>query len=95
MDEIVSVAGISDDYDRADRAGDVQIESCFQQLYQLVNTDEERAAVADAFAIWQRTERAEEAVLTGSVDESVTLLKTNNPYWIDGAAVPADSDGAA
>lgn len=95
LDEIVKVAGIADDYGRVDRAGDIQVEVAFARCYQLVDTDEERAAIADAFAVWQRTEKAEDLAVTGSVDEAVDLLKTNNPIWLNGAAVPGDSDGAA
>ena len=83
MDEIVKVSGIADDYHAVDRAGDLAIEKHFAALYQLVDTTEEREAVATAFATWQACERREEYALTGSVDESVDLLKTNNVIWLD------------
>ena len=92
-DEIAIVAEVETDYQRADRAGDLQIEGHFQALYQLVDTEAEKEAVARAFAVWQRTERAEEQVVSGSVDEAVTLLKEQNGYWL-GAFVP-DGDGGA
>lgn len=95
LDEIVKVAGIADDYQTVDRAGDLAIEKHFAALYQLVDTQEEREAVAAAFATWQACERREEYALRGSVDDSVTLLKSNNPFWINGSATPDDSDGAA
>lgn len=95
IDEIVSVSSIDGDYRAVDCIGDLLIQRQFQSLYALVDTEQEKAAVAAAFAVWVRTERAEEQTVTGSVAESVELLKANNRVWIDGAAVPPDSDGAA
>ena len=94
MDEIVSVAGIAGDYEKVDRDGDLTIQDHFQSLYHLVDTEEERDAVARAFAVWQKCEQAEERVLRGSVDESVDLLRTNNDFWL-GAFVPENDGGAA
>jgi hypothetical protein len=93
MDEIVSVAEIATDYEATDRAGDLEIESRFSELYQLVDSEEEKAAVARAFAVHQRAERREDLAVRGSVDESVDLLRTNNDFWL-GSFVP-DGDGGA
>ena len=94
MDEIVSVAAIAGDYEQADRDGDLTIQDHFQSLYHLVDSEEEREAVARAFAVWQKCEQAEERALRGSVDESVDLLRTNNDFWLNGALTP-DGDGGA
>ena len=94
MDEIVSVAAIAPAYEQADRAGDLTIQDHFQSLYHLVDSEEEREAVARAFAVWQKCEQAEERALRGSVDESVDLLRTNNDFWL-GAYVPENDGGAA
>ena len=95
LDEIVKVAGIADDYATVDRHGDLEIEKHFAALYQLVDSDNEREAVARAFAVWQRSEQAEDDALRGSVDDSVGLLKSNNPLFIDGAYTPTDSGRSA
>lgn len=95
LEEIVKVAGIADEYERTDRAGDLQMEAHFGNLFRLASDEEMRRAVVDAFVCWQRDEQAEERVVRGGVDESVTLLKANNPVFIEGQYVPAGSDGAA
>lgn len=95
LDEIVKTAGIADEYERTDRRGDLEIERHFATLYHLVDTEAEKEAVAAAFAAWMRSEAAEDTVVRGAVDGSVSFLKQNNPVWIDGAAVPSGSDGAA
>lgn len=94
MDEIVSVAGIATDYQSADRAGDLEIQDHFQTLFDLVDTEDEKRAVARAFAVWQRCEQREEHALRGSVDGSVDLLRKNNDYWL-GSFVPENDGGAA
>lgn len=95
LDEIVKVAGIADDYATVDRRGDLEIEKHFAALYQLVDSDAEREAVARAFATWQKCEQAEESALTGSVDDSVALLKRNNDLFIDGCYTPTGSGRSA
>ena len=87
-DEIASVLEIRTDYTRVDRDGDLAIEARFQALYQLVDTEAEKEAVASAFAVWIRTERAEDLAVGGSVVEAVELLKSNNPYWLGASEVP-------
>lgn len=94
VDEIGAVTDIGRDYHAADAAGDLEMESQFQRLYAVADDDEEREAVAGAFAVWMRTERIEELALTTSVENAATLLRENNPFWL-GAAVPPGSDGAA
>ena len=94
LDEIVSVAGIADEYGKADRAGDLEIETHFARLYQLVDSEAEKDAVVAAYRVWARSEQVEDLAVTGSVDESVSLLKRNNDLWL-GAFVPDGSDGAA
>lgn len=92
LDEIVKVAGIADDYTSEDRRGDLAIETHFARLYQLVDTQEEREAVATAYVVWQKCEQAEEEALFGSVGGSVDLLKRNNPFWLNDGCGP---DGRA
>ena len=94
MDEIVSVASIATDYEAIDRSGDLEIEARFIELYQLVDSPAEKDAVARAFAVHQKAERAEDIAVRGSVDESVDLLREGNDYWL-GAYCPDGSDGAA
>jgi hypothetical protein len=45
--------------------------------------------------VWQSDERHESRIVRDLSDESVALLKSNHPLFIDGAYVPGDSDGAA
>lgn len=92
MDEIVSVAAIATDYESVDRAGDLAIEAKFQELYRLVDSPAEKEAVARAFAVHQKAERAEDVAVRGSVDESVDLLRTNNNLWLHDGCGP---DGTA
>lgn len=82
VEEILSVESIRTDYQRADRAGDLEVEDHFKALYQLVDTEDEKAAVSAAFAVWVRDERIEELAVGTSVDETVDLLKANNPVFI-------------
>lgn len=93
MDEIVSVASVATTYESVDRAGDLEIEDRFKELYNLVDSEEEKQAVARAFAVHQRAERAEDLAVRGSVDEAVDLLRSNNDFWL-GSFVP-DGDGGA
>lgn len=94
LDEIVKVAGIADDYNEIDRAGDLDLETHFGKLWQAAETEEMRTLVARTFAAWQRDEQAEERIVHQSVGGSVQLLKQNNDFWL-GAAVPKNSGGAA
>jgi hypothetical protein len=82
MDEIATVAEVETDYQRVDRAGDVEIEGHFQSLYQLVDTEAERRAVARAYSVWVASERREDLAVRGSVGGALTTLKQNNPFWL-------------
>lgn len=82
MDELAAVADVETDYQRVDRVGDLQMESWFQRHYAAQTTDAGRTDVANGFAIWLRTERAEEGVVGGSVGDALTALRANNPYWL-------------
>lgn len=93
--EIVSVAAIETDYTDADRAGDLAMEDQFKRLYALADDEEERDAVARTYAVWMASERREGLAVRDSVGESVSLLKVNNPTFIDGAFTPSESDGVA
>jgi len=95
MDEIVKVAGIPDGYERADRSGNLAVESAFARVYQAVDTDEERSAVARVFVAWQSDERTERLIVQDLAADSVEVLKAGNPLFIDGAFTPSGSDGAA
>lgn len=84
LDEIVKVAGIADEYEQVDRAGDLDIETHFGRLWQAADTENLRDLVARTFAAWMRDEAEEERVVRASVGDSVDTLKLNNPFWIDG-----------
>lgn len=86
LSEIVKVAGIADEYQQIDRAGDLQMESWFALAYQSMPTDELRGLIARGFVTWQRTEQAEETHVRGDVDASVDLLKGNNNVWLGESA---------
>lgn len=92
LDEIVSVGAIGTDYQTEDRRGDLEVESRFLELYQLVDSKEEKDAVARAFAVWTRSEKAEERVVMASVGGSVNLLRENNNLWLHDGCGP---DGSA
>lgn len=94
LEEIVKVAGIEDSYLDIDRDGDLHIETAFGRLYQACETEQMRSLVARTFAIWQKDEAAEEAVVKGEVGSAVSMMKRHNPAYIDGAFVP-DGDGGA
>ena len=95
LEQVVKVAGIPEEYDRRDRTGNLAVERAFATAYQLVDSDAEREAVVQAFMVWQTDERHESSTVRELADESVELLKSNHPLFIDGAAVPVGSDGAA
>ena len=93
-DEIATVAEVETDYQRADRAGDLQMESWFSRGYQSAPSEEWRAFMVEGFLLWGRTERAEEGVVSESVGDAVAFLKKGNDFWL-GAFCPDGSDGAA
>ena len=95
LTEIIKVAGIADDFERADRQGDLRIETAFAALYQSSPTEHLRSLVVNAFVEWLQDERNEERAVRAGVDGSVHLLKINNDVWLNGAAVPADCDVVA
>ena len=95
LEEIVKVAGIADDYEKADRAGDLRIETAFARIYQTVTDEKVRQLVVDAYVAWQADEREEERLVRGGVDTSVAMLKRHNPAFIEGAFVPDGSDLSA
>lgn len=105
LEEIVKTAGIPDAYERVGRSGDLAVETAFATAYQLVNTERERDAVLRAFMVWEDDERGERAAVRALTGDVVADLKLHNRAWIDGtpipdewlngAAVPANSDGAA
>lgn len=80
--EIVKVAGIADEYEAIDRAGDQAMESWFALAYQTATDEEMRKLIARGYVIWQRTEQAEERHVRGDIDQSVEHLKANNPTWL-------------
>ena len=82
LSEIVKVAGIADEYESIDRAGDLQMESWFALAYQAAPDDASRTMIARGFVLWQRTEQAEEVHVRGDVDASVEHLKGNNVVWL-------------
>lgn len=90
LEEIIKVAGIADQYEATDRVGDLRIETAFARIYQSTADEHVRELVTAAFMAWQDDERTEERVVRGQVDESVALLKVNNPAFINGAFTPDD-----
>jgi hypothetical protein len=95
LEQVVKVAGIPDEFSARGRASDLAVEKAFATAYQLMDSEEERAAVVQAFMVWQSDERHESRIVRDLSDESVALLKSNHPLFIDGAFTPSDSDGAA
>ena len=93
--EIIKVAGIADEYDKVDRKGDLRIETAFARLYNAADSDLLRDLVVKTFMAWQVDERDEERTVKAHTEGAVVYLKEGNPIWLDGAAVPAGSDGAA
>ena len=95
LDQVVKAAGIPEQYETRGRAGNLAVEKAFATAYQLVDTDREREAVVQAFMVWQQDERHETTIVRDECDEMVELLKSNHPFFIDGAYVPDESDSAA
>jgi hypothetical protein len=92
LDEIVAVTSIGTTYEAVDRAGDLEIETHFRRLYELVDSEDEKEAVARAFAVHMAAERREDFAVRGSVDEASATLKANNPFWLADGCGP---DGRA
>lgn len=95
IEEIVAVAGIADEYDKVDRPADQATVNAFRKVWSLVDSDEERAAVAEAFAVWKRHDLRRDMSVRGETDEAVVLLKSHNPIFVEGCYVPDGSDGVA
>lgn len=93
--EVIKVSGIADEYDRADRKGDLRIETAFARLYHAATTERMRELIVDAYVAWQADEKAESAAVHSGVESAVVYMKNGNPLFIDGAFVPEDSAGAA
>lgn len=93
LEEIVKVAGISDQYDRIDRAGDLNIETAFARIFQMAETKAMRDAIVDCFVAWQADEKAEEAIVHGETQGAVSLMKFDNPLFIEDQPIPFPSAG--
>ena len=89
LDEIVSVAGIADQYAAADRAGDLDVEAHFGRLWRAAETEEMRTLIVQAFAAWTKDEQIEELAVRDAVGDSVALLKTNNDTWLTDGCGPS------
>lgn len=87
VDEIVAVTEVESDYTKADRSGDLEMESWFSTAYQSMPTDDLRDLIARGFVIWQRTERREEGTVAESVSDAADLLRANNPFWLGDESV--------
>lgn len=90
LEEIIKVAGIADQYEAADRAGDLRIETAFARIYQSTSDEHIRDLVLTAFMAWQDDEKAEERIVRGEVGAAVSLLKSNNPTFVNGSFTPID-----
>jgi hypothetical protein len=95
LDEIVKVAGIADAYEKADRKGDLRIESAFAAIFQATTDEHVRDLIVKAFVAWQDDEREEERIVRGGVDQSVVLLKHHNDAFINGTFLPEGSEPVA
>ena len=95
LEELIKVEGIADEYERVDRMGDLNIERRFALMYSMAHSERMRELIAQTYAEWMKDERAEELAVESRVREAGTFMRRNNSVWIDGAAVPNGSDGAA
>lgn len=87
MDEIVVVAEVHAKYEKADRDGDLRVESLIQKVHDLADDKEERKAAAQLLAAWWRSEKDE-----GAVRQAVVVLRDNNGFWLADGCGP---DGRA
>lgn len=88
LEELVKIAGIPDEYERRGRSSDLAVETAFATCYQLVNTEDERAAVVRAFQLWQRDEKHEKGIVRDLTDESVQFLKDGNDLFLNDGCGP-------
>lgn len=95
LEELIKVDGIADEYERVDRMGDLNIERHFALIYSMAHSDRMRELIAQTYAMWMADEKAEERAVRSKVEDAGTFMRLNNSVWIDGAAVPSGSDGAA
>lgn len=95
LEQVVKAAGIPDEFDKRGRASNLVVEKAFATAYQLVDSEEERDAVVQAFMVWQSDEKHETRIVRDLSDETVDLLKSNHPLFIDGQYCPPGSDSAA
>jgi hypothetical protein len=92
IDEVVAVEDIGRTYEKVNRTGNVRVESHFARTMQLMDDDEERQSLLDTFQAWQHDERLERVAVTTSVDNATTLMKSQNPLFLDDGCGP---DGRA
>lgn len=95
LEELIKVGGIADHYERVNRRGNLEVETAFARVLHLVDTEAEKRAVVAAYMAWEKDERLEQRTVRGETDNALVAMKGNNPIWLDGAAVPTGSDGAA
>lgn len=92
MDEIVVVAEVHAKYEKADRDGDLRVESLIQKVHDLADDEEEREAAAQLLAAWWASERQEGIAVEGAVRDAVDHLRRNNGFWLADGCGP---DGRA
>lgn len=92
MDELTVVHDVRVQYEKVDRSSDLRMESHFQAMWALADDEEERDAIARAFAEWGKGEQLEGMAVEQAVSIAIETLKRNNPLWLHDGCGP---DGAA
>lgn len=92
LDEQVAVHDIRTEYEKIDRAGDNRMETHFRAMWALADDEEERDAIARAFADWGKGEQLEGMAVEQAVQVAIDTLKANNNFWLADGCGP---DGRA
>ena len=85
-------------WEQVDRDGDNRIETRFQQLYALLDSEAQKQMLGSIYAEWMADERNEEAGLEAiALHNSRQLFqhRRNTPTFVDGQWAPDGEDGAA
>lgn len=88
VEEIVAVAGIETEYEAVDTEGDLAVEAQLGRLFQVLDSEAERAEAARLFVIWQSSERIEDSTVHEVVGGTVEFIKSNNDLFLSDGCGP-------
>lgn len=73
------------DWSKADRHGDIRIETAFKRLYDVLDNEEQRDLLVQCYAHWVEDERAEERIVGQTQDHNqrhLSIHRGNTPKFV-------------